>query len=434
MFPHSPFASPVGSFQIPVPPPPLGGGSCNKLRIEFDAGWLPYVIGALQQLTLQATWIGDKATVIDTQRRAAAIIASVQQAICIDNEVKLGIGVDTENMIRQDPDNPCLLQTSIDGVNWCTFADISKCGTPNNQPGAGSPQPQPGGGTQCYDTQLRANDRFFIPTTVSEGDQISISFGDGVWGDPSSPLPRCGDGNVYLGVACQSGTEFTVTGDPMNTKPHMSIVVNVGGTFYAQVDGVITVPSGVHFAQAWVQANTDPLNAASGSMPIHVCVTNNQATVWSHTFQLPTGSDGWFATTDGTTPDTTYCQYVPLSGFEANCYLAPDGAHQVIAYISIAVPVGAQIQGIAFTYDMTPVGGDQSSFVKIFYASDASADEFDWTPSTGTDLVHSQANTNNRAASHIVCMVKALSDHDACGAAVARISQVVLSGIGGDPF
>lgn len=70
-----PFPPSVGSFQVPVVAPDSDPDEGDQVTVCFSATWLPLVIGALQQLTLQATWQGDTATIQAAQDRAQLLIA-----------------------------------------------------------------------------------------------------------------------------------------------------------------------------------------------------------------------------------------------------------------------------------------------------------------------------------------------------------------------
>src|SRR5579884_2087348 len=159
MFPDSPFAVPVSSYQHPVKPPGVDPDTTPLIYVGFNFSYLAYIIGSLKQLLLQTTWdVSDSSSLNLAQQRAFTLINLF--ANYVNTAPVLGsAGADTEDipMIRQDPANPCLLQTSIDGVNWCTFADISKCVPSIAQPGSGSGATPPAGQSQQTCSSLNAN-------------------------------------------------------------------------------------------------------------------------------------------------------------------------------------------------------------------------------------------------------------------------------------
>jgi len=71
----NPYPISVGSFQVPVVPPDVDPDEGQQFTVCFSVDWLPFIVGALQQLTLQATWAGDTATVLQAQDRAQHLIA-----------------------------------------------------------------------------------------------------------------------------------------------------------------------------------------------------------------------------------------------------------------------------------------------------------------------------------------------------------------------
>lgn len=104
----NPFAPSVGSFQVPVVPPDNDPDDGSQVTVCFSETWLPFVVGALQQLTLQATWQGDADAILLTQNRAQLLIAmfgsgdgGCEQAVCIKGLI-------------YDSDCDCIKQT-LDG-------------------------------------------------------------------------------------------------------------------------------------------------------------------------------------------------------------------------------------------------------------------------------------------------------------------------------
>lgn len=76
----NPFAPSTGSFPLPVVPPDTDPDEGDQVTVCFSVDWLPFVLGALQQLTLQATWKGDDATVLLAQSRAQLLLANIADA------------------------------------------------------------------------------------------------------------------------------------------------------------------------------------------------------------------------------------------------------------------------------------------------------------------------------------------------------------------
>jgi microcystin-dependent protein len=75
MNPDDPNAQPVGSFRVPVVPPSTDPDLEPLVGVCFNEDWLPFVIGALKQLSLQTTWdTGAGPTLELTQDRVANLI------------------------------------------------------------------------------------------------------------------------------------------------------------------------------------------------------------------------------------------------------------------------------------------------------------------------------------------------------------------------
>jgi hypothetical protein len=70
-----PYAHPVGSFVSPVIPPDVEPAEDDKIQVCISIAWLPYVVGALSQLTLQSTWRSDDPNeILLAQQRATYVI------------------------------------------------------------------------------------------------------------------------------------------------------------------------------------------------------------------------------------------------------------------------------------------------------------------------------------------------------------------------
>lgn len=185
-------------------------------------------------------------------------------------------------MIRQNPENPCLIESSIDGVHWCAFIDLSKCSSFGTQPGP-QPAPQPGGGAKQYCFNLRANETVLLPALVSTGDTVSLDRADGAGYDGGEfdlgPLWRCPDGAAFVGGLC-TGFYSTKPGDPLPSEHHMALIIGYGATpdyLLVPLNTPVTIPSGVSQAKVWLQVNDDPIGNNQGSYDVCVTVTNNNA-------------------------------------------------------------------------------------------------------------------------------------------------------------
>lgn len=288
MFPFSPFARPVGSFQIPVPPPTSGGGSCDELAVTFPPEWLPYILGALQQLTLQSTWQGTPAEIIDTQQRAAGIIGNIQKAVCAVAPPNMGgVEVNFDMGIRVDCD--CRVF-----VMCCDGTEVELLTTKNpgpSQPGAGSNLPAAGGGSANYCFALGSRLSAYAPTVVNTGDVITIHGTSGAWNDGNSLYWYCPNGYQFILGTCNN-TPITNMGQLLVTARYMSIIAKIGPTYYdvfnPDSDGnpqPFTVPGGVINQPVEFLANFNPGSPAGfpgGIVEFCATIRNNAAIAWSH--------------------------------------------------------------------------------------------------------------------------------------------------------
>lgn len=302
MWPNSPFAIPTSSFNSPVPLVNVDPDTGPFITVCFNKEWQPYIVGALKQLMLQTTWATTDPNQLNlVQQRANNLINLFFRSKPLCNPetaliARAGAEGD-ENLIRQDPDNPCLLQTSIDGINWCTFADISLCLPANAQPSQHQPQPHPGGGCQIYHGSMGANNRWIVPTLVNTGDTVELlnPFGAGQDGVEAGGLEwRCYDGFTFIQDFCVTGTLSFSGTDPLPSAPHMSLIANIDGTFHPLIGGAITVPMGVSNAQVIVQVNDSDLTNNAGNYTFDLQICNNTAGTWCMDFNF-LASPGGFA-------------------------------------------------------------------------------------------------------------------------------------------
>jgi len=321
MWPNSPFAIPTSSFNSPVPLVDTDPDTGPFITVCFNKEWQPYIVGALKQLMLQTTWDTHDPNQLNlVQQRANNLINLFFRSHPLCNpetsEIARSGAEGDENLIRQDPDNPCLLQTSINGTDWCTFADLSLCLGAPAQPTTNQPQPQPGGGCQSYAGAMAANNRWIAPTLVNAGDTVHLlnPFGAGQDGTEGGGLEwRCFDGFVFFQDFCVTTTQRLESTDPLNTAPHMALIANIAGVFYDLTAGPITVPGGVSNAQVIVQVNDAVLTDNAGNYTFNLEVCNNAATGWSQDFNFLINTGGWAPFNSGQS-----AHWVSGSGWENN--------------------------------------------------------------------------------------------------------------------
>lgn len=308
MWPNSVYARPISSFVSPVPLVGTDPDATPLLYVSFNARYLPYIIGSLKQLLLQSTWQYDTLEELDLQQQR---IFDLLYLFSIASETPPGrstLGVESEMaMIRQNPDNPCQLQTSVDGVTWCTFADFSLCQQFGSQPGI-TPPPSSGGGTQQTCGVLNANGHYLVPAVVSSGDQITLQASgagyDGVEND-FGPLWRLPNGDQFVG-GIDVGFPTNYSTDPIPSANHMTIIAVIGATpvlVALPLNTPVNVPSGISNAQLYLEVNDDDITDNLGSYQICVKIKNNAAAAWHHDFDF-TIAPGPFANFTGGGTDT----------------------------------------------------------------------------------------------------------------------------------
>jgi len=261
---------------------------CFQINVPDEIHYLGAFYGAIFLLSKPYAW-GDDAA--HTALEVGAVWRDIFDKLIAGNctiPAKPGsAGADGDDfMIRQNPDNPCLLESSLNGVDWCVFADISLC-TPTSQPGGGSPQPQPGGGCQQYHAVLPGNGQWLLPTIVSTGDTINVTGLSGVFFEGGSALWFCPDGNEFFAGIC---TPVTVTngGSQLPAVPVGRIIAKIGATYYDVLGGIFTVPGGHANDQVTFYQNSSNLSGSGGSVNFDVEICNNQAGSWTSTFDFTT--------------------------------------------------------------------------------------------------------------------------------------------------
>lgn len=311
--------------RLPLPQVPLPDDTvCYDVELPNEPRILEAFEGMIQLLSRWPYWERDEA------RRgavAAKVFADLYQRLearkCTPN-IKLIGGADegNEQLIRQNPDNPCLLETSINGTDWCAFADLSKCVPAGAQPGSGSPQPEAGGGQACYNARMQSSGKWLLPTQVSTGDTIVVSNVKGSATDGTTTW-FCPNGQTFFLGAC-SGATTTASGDPLNTKPHMELIAKISGTYYEMYNAGLTIPGGISLANVEFQMNDGTLSDNYGEITFDVCVTNNATPTWSQTFDFITASGGWAGTMLDTAPDAVWSAG---AGWKAQCGLGDGGVN-----------------------------------------------------------------------------------------------------------
>jgi len=122
MFPDEEFAPAVPSFPVPVPLPTTDPDADPSFSICINEQWIPYVLGAMQQLVLQATWDTQDTDELNlVQSRAMKLIAMFSEYVmcCPCPQTRTVDGVP---------------QFSFNGTDWFSYPGIMNNPGLNGQP------------------------------------------------------------------------------------------------------------------------------------------------------------------------------------------------------------------------------------------------------------------------------------------------------------
>jgi len=404
------------------------GVRCYQIPVPDDIYHLAAFRGAIFELAKAYSWANDDAhTAKDVAAVWMEIFSNLERcADCPPNTGYAGAGGgDDDPMIRQNPDNPCELQNSVNGVDWCTWADLSLC-VSGSQPGEGAQQPVPGGGEACYAAKLQASGYVLVPTVVNTGDAVSLVSVSGAGTDGGSNW-YCPDGNIFFAGACLGGAGFDGT-DPLPSVAHMKIIAKIGAVYYDLTNGPITVGAGITNGQVTIQVNDATLSDNYGEYSLNVCVTNNQQASWRRIIDLSLGIPlGWTRNAGLWTPGAGVDYTDDIFG--SICYRS--------AQLSFTMPTGSYLNQADVTFNQTNgsydvSGSDAAQFIRIVGVATVWATYSSMI--AGTNVVRSGSAA---AVNGVVDVVLACSAHSssACGSNTGsgRLLKIILAGQGVTP-
>lgn len=411
---------------------------CYQVRVPKDKYHIAAFLGQLYALSYSQVWARDPTHKAARVARVwgrifSEVAAGPNCPPCEQTSQVFDCG--DENMIRQNPDNPCEIQTSADGIHWCTFIDLSKCGPGSGQPSGGT-APHAGGGEECYSLRWSANSLALVPAIVSAGDKVTLASAEGA-GNSSGEIDwQCVDGEQFFAGACTGGATFD-GGDPLPSAPHGSLIFEIDGVYYPAVVGSsVTVPGGVVNSPIHIQRNSS-LAGASGSYSASVCVQNNAEATWCHTwdFAIETGP---FALELGGVVSGTPGMWVPGTGWEpGDCELgAPTNYYRALA---VGVPGSFTLTSIDLEFDSSALATDQphsNDFQLLLTESGSHV-------FTALDFDHALTGSNQHltwAGSYATSdgvqfqLVTSYYHSSATYAGSAVAKKLTLCGTGADPF
>ena len=437
MFPDSDFAVPVGSFQAPVPRPQSDPTAGDLVYIGVNCEWLPYIAGALQQLLLQSTWQYDTTDELNKVQGQAFNLISLFNCVTAPTLTQVcgrlnGSEVTEEMPIRVDCDCNVFV-TCCDGTEKqiLTADQVRAAFAP--QPGAGSELPTPGKCVQ-YHANMPGNGRWLLPGPVSTGDTLDVTGITGVTYDAGNLDWHCPGGDVFFAGFC-SGVTFTNGANPMPSVPEMKLIASIGGTFYDVIGGLFTVPSGVSNEPVTFQVNHADISGDGGALSFDVTVCNNQASSWSHTFNL-LSNDGGFTNIDYPLHNPT-AAWSSGTGWEAiDCvHLFGSGVYTILA-IQKAL-AASTVTGFSMTYDSV-LGANPSGDTTRVSLRNGSGDNFiiNGAPESGTNITDSWTGSIAGVTEILLFPIFAFADAGGTCDSTPSITlkSITISGTGTDPF
>jgi len=423
--PFSDFPEPKGSFQAPVDIPSGGPDEGSQVCVQFARNWLPYVLGCLKQLLLQATWNYTTVTELtDVQADATDLIAMFGNAI--DSGACL-----VEPTFQQSDD--CTLQVSYDGgVTWSTIFSALACatGAADNQIADGllagtlgnttsQPAPvTPPAPTQCwnYHVTLDAKGKWLIPLPMTDGWSFTVQRAKGGANDGGlGPLWSCPEGTVYTLGNC-GANNGTHSGDPIDTINHMRLIAEVGTTFVDAYNTSYTIPTGTGPVDVVFQVNDTELSDNNGSYDFELTVCNN---TFVHVFDFSVNDGGFIVRTE-----FGGAEYIPgvewrsvvLSGFSGTT---------VAIQKDVTFPSGTVMTKIEAIWGSE--GSTGSSFKGLFY--DGTFDNLAPTENGSGLFTMTDAPLAVSPTTRIGCQISVNIDGNHCS-----VKKITVYGNGPDPF
>lgn len=394
MFPPTDFPKPTPAFQSPIPVPTADPDAGTQWCVSFNQDYLPMVVGALLELTNQATWdTSDPDAQLLAQERAMSLIALFQTGVdCMGNV-----------MIEACDSPDCGIKYSTDGgTTWTCInlggciADIVGTGIDNAindgllQKAGGQPSPTSApapGSCQTYHVILAGNERWKIPSPLNQGDSITVTNAKGGWTD-GSLFWFCWNGESYTLGAC-GGNNAYEAGDPVQAGNHMMLIggYNTTTPVYFDARTEFIMPIGISAVDGWLQANDTTLddNAGQIEFDVQICSWNEWCHQWDFTatqeswgaapatsWTLGTGYTGGYASSNDNTEcqihryfTAQYISHVEMT-YSRSAHSGPDANVRIYLWISGSYTAYSPVftsdgNNITVSWDVTPTLCDHLS-------------------------------------------------------------------------
>jgi len=383
---------------------------CYIVPVPNDRHHIANFLGAVAALASAYNWADD-------DDHTAVLAASVWFEIfdgLLQRSCALIGGDDVQ--FRQ---NGCKLEFSIDCVHWSTLYD------PTNCIAAGTTQPPGDGeldGGECreFTVTLQGNGIYLLPVPVEEGYTVTISDASGGWNDGSGAGGwYCPDGTPYILGAC-AGARGHVGGDPDAISYHGELVARYNGQYVGASSGSFVIPPGEVLEALEFVMNDGSIGDNAGSITFKVQVCATAVPTFSHTFDFTIDDQGWTIRASG---EGVYAAGV-------GWHEGGGGANERCV-IQHTVPSGVTITGMVATYDWTFGSGNIAIAGHL---------QRTFLGATQVSLAQITAQGTNQTAtlsmSDIVDLLELnlYACENFCSDGSVTIKQIVVTGLGTDPF
>lgn len=397
------------------------GTICYQVNVPAERHYIGAFLGAMFLLSKPYAWGDDAAhTAIEVGKVWRDIFDNLRPGGCLPELPPFGHGIEIEDLMPLRVDCDCnVFITCCDGTEKqiLTADQVTKL---LSNGGAGTPQPQPGGGCQSYPLIVPAGAvGALIPTIVNSGDTIELSSLDGTWYGGSVTW-YCPDGSVFF-AGCTPLQNFNgssqIPGSPIGR-----VIALINGTYYDILGSVFTVPGGIVNQQVTLLMNTDTISTSSGSVSLIAKVCNNQASSFTHTFDLTLSPGIWTVRDQGV--------YTSGVGYTDGTVVYPPNTFR-----------GCDIQALSITpftltrlqLRATDVAGSFGAN-SVNFGNVAPGVYFTTQAMTGSDNIYDSGPLSIAGVTQLfIDQICGLRNGGDPGGTVLAV-QITVSGLGSDPF
>ena len=434
MYPPSPFAVPIGSFNQPVALPTTDPNQGPLFYIGINCEWMPYVAGALSQLLLQTTWDTSDVDALQlVQNRAQLLISLFNCSTAPNAEQLCGLlgsgGEDCMGCCLRFQDG--VLQQLECGV-WTAVPGQGIGGVfPPTQPGAGTEVP---GAGECktYHASVPSGKQWLLPTLVNSGDVLTPSNPQGATTDIGGPGRwNCPDGG-YFQLGSNQGNQITDPDTPAPDLFYGSMIWAIDGVYYNALEP-LTIPGGIVNAPAVLMINYDDGGAYYGEDTLDVEFCNNTSGTFRHVFD--------FVSTPGTfQPYSDSLFTTPIGVWSPG--VGWDQTLQVEAGVGYRVAAAGRdftsrtLTSIQMKYDLSEGHNDSGGAPGIqFFVDGSLVFSVPWNAEVGgTDQEVRWDGTASAASVLQFFLGVGNQTGGADPGGTGTVTQLIVEGIGSDPF